>query len=239
MRPRLLAMAGLSLWVCVFASGASAQRQLQLYATILDSTGAPAATVTPEDVQGAGKRRRAEDSQGRADPWTTKVQILLDNGTGIGSANLNQLRNGLKGLLEALPLGLEVTLVTTAPQPRFLVARDHRSRAAARGHRPARARQHRRPFRRITGRGAPALRARTRPTSSASSSRWDRPQATIASSTATSIRSSNGSRRSRRRCTSSWCPRPPGRRQAAVWSRRKSECRSPRSPTDDTRASRP
>ena len=37
MRPRLLAIAGLFLWVCVFGSGASAQRQLQLYATILDS----------------------------------------------------------------------------------------------------------------------------------------------------------------------------------------------------------
>jgi hypothetical protein len=31
------------------------------------------------------------------------------------------LRNGLRGLLDALPPGLEVTLVTTAPQPRFLV----------------------------------------------------------------------------------------------------------------------
>ena len=39
----------------------------------------------------------------------------------MGSANLNQLRNGVRGLLEALPPGLEMTLVTTAPQPRFLV----------------------------------------------------------------------------------------------------------------------
>ena len=30
------------------------------------------------------------------------------------------LRNGVRGLIQALPPSLEVTLVTTAPQPRFL-----------------------------------------------------------------------------------------------------------------------
>jgi hypothetical protein len=120
MRPRLLALAALFLWVCVFASGASAQRQLELYATILDANGAPASTVTAEDVK--VQENGAELKILKVEPieWTTKVQILLDNGTGIGSSNLNQLRNGLRGLLEALPPGLEVTLVTTAPQPRFL-----------------------------------------------------------------------------------------------------------------------
>ena len=121
MRSRLLALAGLFLWVCVFTTGASAQRQLQLYATIVDGNGAPAGTVTPEDVK--VQENGADLKILKVEPieWTTKVQILLDNGSGIGSANLNQLRNGLRGLLEALPLGLEVTIVTTAPQPRFLV----------------------------------------------------------------------------------------------------------------------
>jgi hypothetical protein len=120
MRPRLLAIAGLFLWVCVFASGASAQRQLQLYATILDDKGAPAATVTPEDVK--VQENGADLKILKVEPieWTTKVQILLDNGSGIGANNLNLLRNGLKGLLEALPPGVETTIVTTAPQPRFL-----------------------------------------------------------------------------------------------------------------------
>jgi hypothetical protein len=121
MRSRLLAIAGLFLWVCVFASEASAQRQLQLYATILDDKGAPAATVTPEDVK--VQENGADLKILKVEPieWTTKVQILLDNGNGIGANNLNQLRNGLKGLLEALPPGVETTIVTTAPQPRFLV----------------------------------------------------------------------------------------------------------------------
>ena len=50
------------------------------------------------------------------------MQILLDNGIGLGGQNVQHLKNGVKGLLEALPENLEVTLVTTAPQPRFLAA---------------------------------------------------------------------------------------------------------------------
>ena len=49
-----------------------------------------------------------------------KVQVLIDNGVGIGK-NLSELRNGVRGLIEALPPDIETTIVTTAPQPRFLV----------------------------------------------------------------------------------------------------------------------
>jgi hypothetical protein len=121
MRPRLLAIVGLFLWVCVFVTGASAQRQLLLYATILDGNGAPPAALKPEDVKVQENGTDLKIVKVEPIEWTTKVQILLDNGTGIGASNLNTLRNGLQGLLEALPPGVEVTLVTTAPQPRFLV----------------------------------------------------------------------------------------------------------------------
>jgi len=105
----------------VFASGASAQRQLLLYATILDGNGAPPSALKPEDVKVQENGTDLKIVKVEPIEWTTKVQILLDNGTGIGASNLNTLRNGLQGLLEALPPGVEVTLVTTAPQPRFLV----------------------------------------------------------------------------------------------------------------------
>jgi hypothetical protein len=49
-----------------------------------------------------------------------KVQILIDNGIGVGAASVADLRRAVEGLLDALPSSLEVTLVTTAPQPRFL-----------------------------------------------------------------------------------------------------------------------
>jgi len=51
---------------------------------------------------------------------TVKVQVLIDNGAGVGR-NIVELRNGVRGLVEALPPDVETTLVATAPQPRFLV----------------------------------------------------------------------------------------------------------------------
>jgi hypothetical protein len=104
----------------VLAVGTSAQKQFQLYATILDMTGQPAASVTPEDLRVSADGVDAKVVKVEPIEWTTKVQILLDNG-GIGSANLTSLRNGVRALIESLPPGLETTIVTTAPQPRFLV----------------------------------------------------------------------------------------------------------------------
>jgi hypothetical protein len=105
----------------VFAIGAAAQRQILLYATIVDGSGAPASSVTPDDVRVLENGVEAKVLKVEPLEWITKVQILLDNGNGLGAANLNQLRNGVRALVDALPDGLETTLVTTAPQPRFIV----------------------------------------------------------------------------------------------------------------------
>ena len=52
--------------------------------------------------------------------WPVKLQLLLDNGVGLGGGSIQPLKAGVQGLLAALPENLEVTLVGTAPQPRFL-----------------------------------------------------------------------------------------------------------------------
>ena len=99
----------------------AAQQQLQILAAIVDETGKPAASLAPEDVRvtengTAAKILKIEPVDRRA-----TLQLLIDNGIGLGSENLLHLRNGVRGLIEKLPEGLEVTMVTTAPQPRFLV----------------------------------------------------------------------------------------------------------------------
>jgi hypothetical protein len=107
--------------VGLFAIGLRAQQQFTLLATIIDpQKGAPAETVTPADIRitedGADAKVVKVDTVVR----TVKVQILIDNGVGIGQ-NLTEVRNGVRGLIQALPADVETTLVTTAPQPRFLV----------------------------------------------------------------------------------------------------------------------
>ena len=128
MRLKLLAAAA---GVCLLAALPAAQnsKQIQVFASILDGTGAPAKTVEPGDVRVMENGADAKVTKVEPVNWPVKLQILLDNGVGIGSQNVQQLKNGVKALLDAMPENLEVTLVSTAPQPRFL-ARPTTDRAA-------------------------------------------------------------------------------------------------------------
>jgi hypothetical protein len=119
MRLKLLVTAA---GVCLLTALTAAQnsKQIQIFASILDGTGAPAKTVEVGDVRLMENGADAKITKVEPVNWPVKVQILVDNGVGIGSQNIQQVRNGVKAMLEAMPENLEVTLVSTAPQPRFL-----------------------------------------------------------------------------------------------------------------------
>jgi hypothetical protein len=104
----------------VTATGLHAQRQLTLMATVTDPNGSEVAALTPGDIKFSENGTDGKALKVEAIDSVPKLQILIDNGVGIGAESLSDLRNGVRGLIEALPLSLEVTLVTTAPQPRFL-----------------------------------------------------------------------------------------------------------------------
>jgi hypothetical protein len=118
---RAISLSTLCLAVFVTAASVGAQQQFQVRVRLTDATGAPVATATPENF------RVAEDGIDATvvsvEPVTAalKMQILIDNGNGIPSESLGILRSGVRSLIEQLPEDAEVTLVTTAPQPRFLV----------------------------------------------------------------------------------------------------------------------
>jgi hypothetical protein len=101
--------------------GIHAQQQLQLFARIVDGKGMPVASLEPGDV--TFKENDVELKVVKIDPinWPIKVQLLVDNGIGLGNDNLANIRTGLRGLIEALPEGTEITFVTTAPQPRIVL----------------------------------------------------------------------------------------------------------------------
>jgi len=119
MRFRLFAAAA---GVCLLAAVTAAQnsKQIQVFASILDGTGAPAKTVRVGDVRLMENGAAATVTKVEPVNWPVKLQILLDNGAGMGGQNVQHLKNGVKALLEAMPENLEVTIVSTAPQPRFL-----------------------------------------------------------------------------------------------------------------------
>jgi hypothetical protein len=98
-----------------------AQQQFALMATILEpATGTPVETLTAADVKVSEDGIPAQVLKVDAVVRTVKVQVLIDNGIGVGQ-NIVELRNGVRRLVEGLPPDTETTLVTTSPQPRFLV----------------------------------------------------------------------------------------------------------------------
>lgn len=106
--------------VLLAASPALAQKQLTLLATVTNPEGKPVGTVEPGAV-----RVTENDAAGtivKVEPVdrVRKLHVLVDNGIGIPNEALGDLRKGVRGLLEAVPPGVQISLYTTAPQPRAI-----------------------------------------------------------------------------------------------------------------------
>lgn len=116
-----------------------AQQRFDIFLLAFDSKGFAVTDLKANELQ-----FREDDKLGtvvRLDrfQWPVKVTVLVDNGrggaAGVGtgtnagdggtsdcsSNNLVHYRNGLKRLFEALPTDVEVTLISTSPNPRYLV----------------------------------------------------------------------------------------------------------------------
>jgi hypothetical protein len=97
-----------------------AQRQFQFFAHFSDASGKPITGVVDTDIQVQEDNVLGKVLKLEPIDWPIKVAILIDNGTG-SADRLTHTREGVKGLLQALPGGVEISLQTTAPQPRYLV----------------------------------------------------------------------------------------------------------------------
>jgi hypothetical protein len=102
--------------------GLRAQRQFSFFASFVDtSSDQPIDTVSQDQVEVRENNVAGRVVRMEAIKWPVRVELLLDNGIGVGSENLSHLRNGVLAFMEALPSGVETTLITTAPQPRTVV----------------------------------------------------------------------------------------------------------------------
>ena len=106
--------------VVALALAVSAQDQSAIYLLVLDNQSVPVLDIKPSDItiqEDAGPGTVV--SVGRYG-WPLKLTVLVDNGPGTADA-LVHLRNGLSRLLEGIPRDIPVTLITTAPNPRYLI----------------------------------------------------------------------------------------------------------------------
>jgi hypothetical protein len=111
----------LALTAALAAPPLGAQQQFVLFLSMLDANGNPPAALTAEQiVLTEGGETMTVLKVDKVD-WPIKVQVLVDNGIGLGSENLIHVRNGVRALMKALPPEVEVSLYTTAPQPRNIV----------------------------------------------------------------------------------------------------------------------
>jgi len=92
----------------------------QFYISATNADGMPVKDLSPDDVimSENGVRQTVAKVEPVAVP--IKVTITVDNGLESADA-IAHYRVGLKGLVEALPPDVEVTLITTSPQPRMVV----------------------------------------------------------------------------------------------------------------------
>lgn len=108
--------------VGLYAAGILAQEQFTLLATIVDpEKGTPVESLTAADVKVAEDGQPAKVLKVEAVVRQVKVQLLIDNGIGVGQNSLSDFRTGVRNLIGALPPDIETTIMTTAPQARTLV----------------------------------------------------------------------------------------------------------------------
>jgi hypothetical protein len=92
----------------------------QFVVSATNADGVPVSDLGVDDIVMSenGERQKVVKVEPAAIP--IKLTIAVDNGLESADA-IAHYRTGLKGLVEALPPGMEVTLITTAPQPRTVV----------------------------------------------------------------------------------------------------------------------
>lgn len=99
---------------------ASAQKQMTLLATLTSPTGEPVTTVDATAVNVTENGAALKVASIVPVDRVRKLHVLVDNGVGIPGDSIADLRTGLRGLLAAVPAGVEISIVTTAPQPRMV-----------------------------------------------------------------------------------------------------------------------
>ena len=95
-------------------------RTFQFFVKVTDSAGRPVAELRPEDVAMEELGVRQTIARVERLPVPVRVTIAVDNSADSASA-IAHYRSGLAGLVEKLPSDVDVSLLTTTPQPRTVL----------------------------------------------------------------------------------------------------------------------
>jgi hypothetical protein len=101
-------------------AGLRAQQQAQFLMPMFDDKGAPVKSFAPADLSvfEDGKPAKVVKVEPKVSPMN--VTLALDNGRGMNDV-LVHVKTAAKTFINTIPTGVDVALMTTAPQPRYVV----------------------------------------------------------------------------------------------------------------------
>lgn len=106
--------------VLLAAGPVQAQKQFTLLATVTNPAGEPVTTVATSAVHVTENGAAATATKVEVAERSRKLHLLIDSGVGMPPEALADLRKGLQGLVAQVPDGVTISVVGTAPQPRFI-----------------------------------------------------------------------------------------------------------------------
>jgi len=112
--------ASVILGLCVVEPHLAAQKQQQIFVSLVAPNGTAVTDLQASDVSVTEDGVDCKIVKLEPINWPTKLQVLVDNGKA-NTNPINPLRDGLKALFEQMPDGVEMSLYATAGTPRPLV----------------------------------------------------------------------------------------------------------------------
>jgi hypothetical protein len=97
-----------------------AQERKQVFVSVMGSNGVPILDLQPSDVKVFENQVSAPVASVEAVDWPMKLTVLVDNGAR-STDYLAALRTGLRNFLNEIPDGVEVSILTLAPRPQWVL----------------------------------------------------------------------------------------------------------------------
>ena len=118
-RSTTLALAASVAGVLAGGTAAHAQQPIQIFLSAVDIDAKPVVDLKEEEIDIQVDGSACPIARFEVINWPTKLTVMVDNSP-VFNDSLRQLRESLRAFFNAIPTGMEVSLISTAPAPRFV-----------------------------------------------------------------------------------------------------------------------
>ena len=105
--------------LCLLAATFAQAQEHTLHVAVADSSGNPVPGLTEGDIIVQWDGENLETTEFEAVDWPVRLTVFIDNGDN-ATTLVPQVREGLLALLRELPADMEIAMLTTGRQPRWI-----------------------------------------------------------------------------------------------------------------------